>query len=146
MWTNLANNQLFFHQLFEWLTFIELSMAMIIGVVEDERYSSNMGFMKSKLRNRLTTHLDLVVKMFISSLHWTFSHLLQQWIPWLLQNPPLCCRRIIQTTNFLKTLTLYVICCSCVFVMIFAKLVSFHSILLIWLVWALRCMQYMFCA
>jgi hypothetical protein len=44
-------------------------MAMIMGVVEDERCLFNMGFIKSKLRNRLITHLDLVVKMFISSLY-----------------------------------------------------------------------------
>jgi hypothetical protein len=69
MWTNLANNQLFSHQLFEWLKFIELSMAMIMDIVEAKRCLFNMGFIKNTLRNRLTTHLDLVVKMFISFLH-----------------------------------------------------------------------------
>jgi hypothetical protein len=39
-------------------------MAMIMGCVEDERCFFNLGFMKSKLRNRMTTHLDLVVRMF----------------------------------------------------------------------------------
>jgi hypothetical protein len=39
-------------------------MAMIMGCVEDERCFANLGFMKSKLRDRMTTHLDLVVKMF----------------------------------------------------------------------------------
>jgi hypothetical protein len=37
-------------------------MAMIMGVVEDEKCLFNIGFMKSKLWNRLTTHLDLVVR------------------------------------------------------------------------------------
>jgi hypothetical protein len=36
----------------------------IMGSVEDERCFFNLRFMKSKLRNTLTTHLDLVVKMF----------------------------------------------------------------------------------
>ncbi len=65
IWTKLATNQLLFHRLSKWLKFIELSMAIIMGSVEDERCFSNQGFMKSKLRNRLTTHLDLVVKMFV---------------------------------------------------------------------------------
>jgi hypothetical protein len=107
MWTNLANNQLFSHQLFEWLKFIELSMAMIMGVVEDERCLSNMGFMKSKLRNRLTSHLDLVVKMFISYLHWTFSHLLQQWVLGLLQNSTMLRK---DSSNNQKSLNLNLLC------------------------------------
>jgi hypothetical protein len=36
---------------------------MAMGSVEDERCLSNLGFMKNKLRNKLTTHLDLVVIM-----------------------------------------------------------------------------------
>jgi nitrate reductase gamma subunit len=39
-------------------------MAMVMGSVHDERCFSNMGFMNNKLRNILTTHLDLVVKLF----------------------------------------------------------------------------------
>jgi hypothetical protein len=64
-WTNLASNQLFSHWLLEWLKPIKLSMAMIMGNVEDERCLSNLGFMKNKLRNKLTTHFDLVVRMFV---------------------------------------------------------------------------------
>jgi hypothetical protein len=40
-------------------------MAMIMGNVEDERCLSNLGFMKNKLKNRLTTPLGLVVKMLV---------------------------------------------------------------------------------
>jgi hypothetical protein len=36
---------------------------MAMGSVEDERCLSYLGFMKNKLRNKLTTHLDLVVIM-----------------------------------------------------------------------------------
>jgi hypothetical protein len=39
-------------------------MAMIMGSVENDKCLSNMGFMKNKLRNRLTTHLDIIVRMF----------------------------------------------------------------------------------
>ncbi len=56
IWTTLSNNQLLSHQLFEWLKLIELYMAMVMGNVEDEKCFSNLGFVKSKPRNRLTTH------------------------------------------------------------------------------------------
>jgi hypothetical protein len=42
----------------------EMAMVQIVGSVEDERCFSTFAFMKSKLRNRLTTHLPLVVWMF----------------------------------------------------------------------------------
>jgi hypothetical protein len=64
IWTILSNNQLLSHQSFEWFKLIELSMAIVMGNVKDERCFSNMGFMKSKLKNKLTTHLDLVVRLF----------------------------------------------------------------------------------
>jgi hypothetical protein len=51
--------------LIEWQKLIELSKAMVLGSVKDERCFFNLGFMKSKLKNISTTHLDLVVKMFI---------------------------------------------------------------------------------
>jgi hypothetical protein len=50
--------------LIEWLKLIELSMAMVLGSVKDDKCFSNLGFMNNKLNNILTTHLDLVVKMF----------------------------------------------------------------------------------
>jgi len=40
-------------------------MAMIMGIIEDETRYFNLGFMKSEVRNRLTTHLDMVMKMFV---------------------------------------------------------------------------------
>jgi zona occludens toxin (predicted ATPase) len=39
-------------------------MVQVSGSIEDERTFNNLAFMKSKLRNRLTTHLDLCVCMF----------------------------------------------------------------------------------
>jgi hypothetical protein len=56
---------LFLHWLFEWLKFIELSMAMIMGNIKNERCSFNLGFMINKLKNRLRTHLNLIVKMVV---------------------------------------------------------------------------------
>jgi hypothetical protein len=42
----------------------EIAMVQIVGSVEDEHCFSMLAFMKSKLHNRLTTHLPLVVRMF----------------------------------------------------------------------------------
>jgi len=41
---------------------------LIIGSVHDERCLSNVRFMKTKFTNRLTIHLDLVVRMFAHKL------------------------------------------------------------------------------
>jgi len=38
---------------------------VVLGSVEDERTFFTVIFMKSKLRNRLTTNLDLVVRMYV---------------------------------------------------------------------------------
>jgi hypothetical protein len=64
IWTNSANDQLLFHWSSKWPKPNELSTIMIMGCIEDERCFPNLGFIKNKLRNRMTTHLDLVVKMF----------------------------------------------------------------------------------
>jgi hypothetical protein len=44
-------------------------MVMIIGSMEDERNFSNMSFMKNKFCNRLITHFDIVVKMYVQSFY-----------------------------------------------------------------------------
>jgi hypothetical protein len=43
----------------------KITMVQVLGLVEDERTFSNLAFMKSKFRSKLTTHLDLCVCMFI---------------------------------------------------------------------------------
>jgi hypothetical protein len=65
IWCNLANNQLLSHKLYEWLKLIELSTTIVMGIVEDGRCLSNLGFMKNNFTNMLTTHSDLAFKMFV---------------------------------------------------------------------------------
>jgi hypothetical protein len=43
---------------------------MILGSVENEKCFSTLPFMKSMLQNKLPTHLDLVVRMFVHE-HYT---------------------------------------------------------------------------
>jgi len=48
----------------EFLKLAEIAMVHIIGSVEDERLFSNVGFLKSKLRNCLDDNIEVVVGMF----------------------------------------------------------------------------------
>jgi hypothetical protein len=50
--------------LLEYLKLVELAIIMVLGSVEDGRTFSNVNFLKSKLWNWLTIHLDLVVRLF----------------------------------------------------------------------------------
>ncbi len=64
MWRWMVNNQILKLKMFELFKLVELIIVMVLGSVEDERTFSTLTFMKSKLRNQLTTHLDLVVRMY----------------------------------------------------------------------------------
>jgi len=55
----LASKYFLTHRLYEWLKLIELTMAMVLDSLEDQRWFSTLN--QTKLRNRLTTHLDFVV-------------------------------------------------------------------------------------
>jgi hypothetical protein len=50
--------------MFEFSKLIKLAIIMVLGSVEDETTFSTFTFMKLKLRNQLTTHLNLVVRMY----------------------------------------------------------------------------------
>jgi hypothetical protein len=54
-------NSYFKHSLSEFIIIIEIAVVMVLGSMEDERSFSTVSFMKSKLRNRLTNNLGLVV-------------------------------------------------------------------------------------
>jgi hypothetical protein len=61
LWQKVSQNTLMVQRLSE---FIKIAVTAVLGSVEDECTFSTLGFMKSKLRNRLTNHLDTTVKMF----------------------------------------------------------------------------------
>jgi hypothetical protein len=64
MWKQVANNYILRLKMFKFFRLIKLVIIMVLGNVEDERTFSTLIFMKSKLINQLTTHLDLVVKIY----------------------------------------------------------------------------------
>jgi len=50
--------------MYESFRVVELAIVMVFESVEDQRTLSTLIFIKPKLRNQLTTHLDLVVRMY----------------------------------------------------------------------------------
>jgi hypothetical protein len=63
MWLSIDGNSYLRHSLSEFMKVAELGITMVLGSVQDVRTFSTMSFLKTKVRNRLTTHLPLVVSM-----------------------------------------------------------------------------------
>ena len=63
LWRRIETNGLLRQKLSEYLKIAELAVVTVLGSVEDERTFSTLNFMKNKLRNRLSTHLPVVVGM-----------------------------------------------------------------------------------
>ena len=61
LWQSLDANSYLRHSLSEYIIIAEIAIVMVMGSVQDERTFSTVSFMKSKLRNRLGTHLPLAV-------------------------------------------------------------------------------------
>jgi hypothetical protein len=63
---------------------VELVTVQILSSVEDERCFSTLAFMKSKLCNRLTIHLSIVVRMFAQQFYtlenFPYVECIEQWI------------------------------------------------------------------
>jgi len=64
IWRRFASNVILKYRIYEYFKLIELTIVVILGNVENERIFSTITFMKSKLRNRLTINLDMVVRMY----------------------------------------------------------------------------------
>jgi hypothetical protein len=63
MWRCIDDNSFLRHSLSEFIKVAEIGIFLVLGSVQDERTFSCVTFMKTKVRNRLTTHLPLVVSM-----------------------------------------------------------------------------------
>ena len=64
LWLRVGQNALMLNRLSEFFKVAEIAICAVLGSVEDERTFSTLSFMKSKLRNRLTGHVDTCVKLF----------------------------------------------------------------------------------
>jgi hypothetical protein len=64
MWRLLIASQVLVCSFLKYVKLVEMAIVQIVGNVKDECCFFTLAFMKSKLRNKLTTHLPLVVWMF----------------------------------------------------------------------------------
>jgi hypothetical protein len=65
MWKRLVFNVILINRISEYFKLVELAILLILKSVEDEHAFSIVIFMKYKLKNCLTTNVDLVVKMYV---------------------------------------------------------------------------------
>jgi hypothetical protein len=64
LWGKLAENKHLKERISEFFKIAELAIVSVIGSVEDERTFSNLTFIKSKLRNKLTSNLETVMRLY----------------------------------------------------------------------------------
>jgi hypothetical protein len=64
MWKRFDFNVILINMISKYFKLFELTIVVVLWSVEDEHTLSTIIFMKSKLRNLLTTNLDRVVKMY----------------------------------------------------------------------------------
>ena len=69
LWKKLSSNALLASKLSELLKIAEVAAITVMDSIEDERTFSTLNYMKSKVRNNLDDHLDLVVYMFGQSFY-----------------------------------------------------------------------------
>ncbi len=83
LWGRLASNAIVATNLLEYLKLVELAIVMVLGSVKDEKTFSIVNFMKSKLCNYLTFHLDLVIVMHAQNFYeletFPFYIITQEW-------------------------------------------------------------------
>jgi len=65
LWRQLATNNLLVQHFSKFMQLVKLAVIQVINNVDDERTFSALTFMKSKLRNQLVGHLDIVIYMFV---------------------------------------------------------------------------------
>ncbi len=69
MWLKIQYFPLLIQKLNEYIKVVKIVMVQILGSLEDEKTFNKLVFMKSKLYNQLTTHLNLCVCMFTHNLY-----------------------------------------------------------------------------
>jgi hypothetical protein len=64
LWVIIKNNALLTQQLNEYLKLIEIMVVSMLGSLKDVQTFSTLAFMKNKLCNKLSLHLDTILCMF----------------------------------------------------------------------------------
>ena len=82
LWTKLAESEVLQESISEYFKLAELCLTMILGSVEDERVFSALGFLKSKLRNKLDKNLENCLRLYTSTYEintFPYERALQLW-------------------------------------------------------------------
>lgn len=63
MWRLIEGNSLLRQQLSKYMKIAEIAIVMVLRSVQDERTFNTLSFMNTKVRNQLTTHFPIVIRM-----------------------------------------------------------------------------------
>ena len=66
LWTELKQSTLLSEEILEYFKLSDLCQTMILGLVEDERFFSALGFLKSKVRKKLDKNLESCLRVYTS--------------------------------------------------------------------------------
>ena len=66
LWKNLGERNQLRESIPKYFKLTDLCLTMILGLVEDERVFSALGFLKSKLRNKLDKNLESCLRVYTS--------------------------------------------------------------------------------
>jgi hypothetical protein len=75
LWRQLTTSQIIVCQMSKYIKLAKIAIIQVLGSIEDEWCFNTLSFMMSKLQNRLTTHLVLVICMFVQKFY-TFGNFL----------------------------------------------------------------------
>jgi hypothetical protein len=83
LWKQLTSSQIVTHKIPKYIKLVEIAVLQVIGSMEDELCFNMFNFMKTKLRNKLMTHLDLVTRMFGQKLYtlenFLYNQAIEKW-------------------------------------------------------------------
>ena len=64
LWRKLSMNPVIVDRCFKYLKVANIAVRHVLGIIEDERTSFTLNFLKSKLRNKLTPRVNMCMRMF----------------------------------------------------------------------------------
>jgi hypothetical protein len=69
LWEKFKSNAILNQCFYEWIILVKLCIVMVLGNVKEKHTFSNPAFVKSKIQDCLTIHLDLVVWMYVQNFY-----------------------------------------------------------------------------
>jgi hypothetical protein len=69
LWERIGISVILKRRLSKWFEMTMFCIVLVLGDLEDECTISNLAFMKTKFRNQLTKHLDLILHMYVQTFY-----------------------------------------------------------------------------